>query len=197
MKKTLFILTFLVGAITFAASAQTAADRATIRNTIGVGPRLGYYKAQDADAGNYYGGLQARLKLGAIVGVEGSVEYRAGQEYGFSDYTVTTSFVPVTASLLIFAPLSESLAPYGVAGLGAYYTNYSYSEAAEALGFKDSSEFNLGYHLGFGLEIPLSRNVALNADYRYLFLNPGNNDESLMDADFNGNVITAGLMFYF
>jgi opacity protein-like surface antigen len=197
MKKRLMILTFFIGAATFAASAQTAADRAAIQNTLGFGPRLGYYKAADADEGNFHGGIQARLRLGAVIGIEGAVEYRAGQEYGLADYTVKTSFVPVTGSLLIFAPLSESFAPYGVLGVGTYYTRYNYSDSAEALGFSDDSSFQMGYHLGFGAEFPLSSNVALNVDYRYLFLNPDRDDESLQDANFDGNVFTAGLMFYF
>jgi opacity protein-like surface antigen len=197
MKKTLTILTFFIGTITFAASAQTAADRAAIQNTIGFGPRLGYYKALDADEGNFHGGIQARMRFGAVAGIEGSIEYRAGQEYGFAGYSVKTSFIPVTASFLIFAPISESFAPYGIAGLGAYHTRYTFSEAASALGFEDDSSFNMGYHLGFGAEFPFSNNMALNVDYRYLFLNPDRNEESLEGANFNGNVFTAGLMFYF
>ncbi len=197
MKKTLIILTFFLGAITFAASAQTAFDRATIEDTFGFGPRLGYYKATDAEEGAFYGGLQARFRPGAIFGAEASIEYRGGQRYGVGDYTVETSFVPVTASLLLFAPITETFAPYGLAGLGAYYTMYTFSDEAANLGFEDDSEFNIGYHLGFGAEFPLSPNVALNADYRYLFLNPDEGDESLEGASFDGNVFTAGLMFYF
>lgn len=197
MKKSLIIVSFLLGATTFTASAQTAGDRAAIKDTFGFGPRLGFYKAQDADEGNFYGGLQARLRLGRVAGIEGSVEYRAGQEYGLAGYTVKTSFVPVTASFMLFVPLSEGFAPYGLAGLGAYYTRYNFSEAAAGLGFEDDSSFNLGYHLGFGAELPLSNNVALNADYRYLFLNPDENEESLEGASFSGNVFTAGLVFYF
>lgn len=197
MNKFLIIFTFFMGVTTFAATAQSAADRANIENTIGFGPRLGYYKAVDADDGNFYGGLQTRLRLGRVIGFEGSVEYRAGQQYGFSDFTVNTSFIPVTASFLLFVPVSEHFAPYGVAGLGAYYTRYNYSDAASALGFEDESHFNLGYHLGFGLEFPISQNVALNVDYRYLFLNPDQNQESFENANFNGNVLTAGMTFYF
>jgi opacity protein-like surface antigen len=197
MKKTTLFLTIFLGVFTFAASAQTAADRAAIKNTFGFGPRLGYYKATDADEGNFYGGIQARIRLGAVIGIEGSAEYRGGQEYGIAGYTVKTSFVPVTASMILFAPISESFAPYGLAGLGVYYTRYTYSDAARVLGFEDDSNFNVGYHLGFGAEFPFSNNVALNVDYRYLFLNPDTNQESLDGASFNGNVFTAGLTFYF
>lgn len=192
MKKFATLLTLLMGAITFSSLAQSAA----ISNSIGIGPRLGYYKADDADEGNFYGGIQARIRLGSVIGIEGSVEYRAGQEYGFAGYTAKTSFIPLTTSLLLFIPVSESFAPYGVAGVGAYYTRYDFSDDASILGFDDDSNFNLGYHLGFGAEFPFNSTIALNVDYRYLFLNPTENEESLEGADFNGNVFTAGLMFY-
>lgn len=197
MKKLLSLILFFTAFITFSAAAQSASERASIENTIGFGPRLGYYKAQDADEGNFYGGIQTRLRFGAVLGVEGAIEYRAGQEYGFEGYSVKTSSVPVTGSLMLFAPLSESISPYGLAGIGAYYTNYNYSDGAESLGFSDDSSFNLGYHLGFGVELPLNDNTAISIDYRYLFLNPDDNQESFDDASFSGNNLTASLMFYF
>lgn len=196
MKKTLILLTFVMGALTYSASAQTASDRAAIKNSFGIGPRLGFYKAQDAEEGNFYGGIQARARIGAVIGIEGAVDYRAGQEYGVGDYTVETSSIPVTGSLMLFAPISESFSPYGLAGIGAYYTMYDVSDDLDAV-FDDDSEFNMGYHLGFGAEFPFNENVALNVDYRYIFLNPDDNEESLEDASFNSNAFTAGLMFYF
>lgn len=197
MKKKLILLTLFMGGLTFAVSAQSAADRASIKNTFGIGPRVGYYNSADADEGSFYGGIQARLRLGAFVGIEGAVEYRSKQEYGIGNYTMDTSSIPVTASLLFFAPVSEQFAPYAVGGLGAYYTRYNFSDEAEGLGLEDDNDFHMGYHIGLGFEIPLSSNVALNADYRYLFMNPDRNEESLEDTDFSGNVISAGLMFYF
>ncbi|MFO7846085.1 MAG: porin family protein [Balneolaceae bacterium] len=197
MKKLVTLILLFTGFFTFSAAAQSASDRAAIDNTIGFGPRLGYYKAQDADKGNAHFGLQTRLRFGAVMGLEGSLEYRAGQEFGINDFTVKTSSIPVTTSLLAFAPVSESFSPYGIAGIGAYFTNFDYSDSAETLGFSDDSSFNLGYHLGFGVELPFNENTALNVDYRYLFLNPDDNEESLDGASFNGNSVTASIMFYF
>jgi opacity protein-like surface antigen len=197
MKKIIPIVLFMLGLLTFTASAQDASDRAAIKNSFGIGPRLGFYKAQDAEEGSFYGGLQARARLGAVVGLEGAVDYRAGQEYGFGDYTVKTSSIPVTASLMLFAPISKSFSPYGLAGIGAYYTRYDYSGSLAGLEAEDDSDFNLGYHLGFGAELPFNENVALNVDYRYIFLNPDSNEQSFEDANFNANAFTAGLMFYF
>lgn len=197
MKKFITLFTIFTGILTFSAAAQSASERAAIDNTIGFGPRFGYYKAQDARDGNYYGGIQARARLGSMLGIEGSLEYRAGNEYGISDFSLRTSQVPITASLMVFIPMDRNFTPYGLGGIGAYYTTYNYSEGAENLGFSDDSSFNLGYHLGFGAEIPLNTIFALSLDYRYLFLNPDENEESLEDANFNGNVFTAALMIYF
>ena len=189
IKRILVILTLILGTAVLTASAQ-------ISNTLGFGPQLGYYNAHDADQANLYYGIQARFRPGSIVGIEAAVEYRAGQEFGIGNSTVKTSFVPVTVSLLLFAPISQYFAPYGVLGVGAYFTRYSPSGVLEDLGFESDSDFNLGYHLGFGAEVPLSNNIAISLDYRFLFLNPNDNEESFEGANFNGNTISASLMFY-
>jgi len=197
MKKIISLLVFFMGAVTFSASAQYAADRANTENTFGFGPRMGYYTAGDATDGNFYGGLQMRAKFGAVIGIEGSVEYRAGQKFEFNDFTARTSFVPVTASLMLFAPLSRHVAPYGLAGAGAYYTIYTYSDGAGDLGFSDDNSFNLGYHLGVGTELWFADNAAISIDYRYLYLDTSDSQEAFEDVNFDGNVFTASLMFYF
>jgi hypothetical protein len=79
IQRILVLLTFILSTAVFTADAQYAADRAGISNTLGFGPRLGYYSAPDADQGNFYYGLQARFRPGAIVGIEAAVEYRPGQ----------------------------------------------------------------------------------------------------------------------
>lgn len=191
MKKSLLSsLIFLVAAIPISLHAQS---NTAIQNTLGFGPRLGYYKAADAEEGNFYGGVQARIRLGPVLGIEGAVDYRAGQTYEFAGQELQTKFVPVTGSLMLFAPVSEHLNPYGLAGIGAYYTIY---DAEGPLSDDNKNEFNFGFHLGFGLELPINSNAALNVDYRYLFLNPDENEQNFEDADFSGNVFTAGLMFY-
>jgi opacity protein-like surface antigen len=191
MKKLLLLplLAFIFAPMTV--EAQTSSN-ATIKNTLGIGPRLGYYKAKDADEGSFYIGAQTRARLGSVLGVEGSVEYRAAQEYTIGGQSFETKFVPVTASALLFLPVSENFAPYGVAGLGAYYTIYEFEGVIDDV----ENEFNFGYHLGFGLEVPINENTALNFDYRYLFLNPDANEVSTDNTTYNGNVFTAGLMFY-
>ena len=163
-----------------------------INSGLGIGPRLGYYKADGAEEGNIFGGVQLRGRLSQYFGLEAAVEYRGKSKYEIGEQSLETSFVPVTASALLFLPINDHFVPYGVAGLGAYYTIYD----SDGILDDTDSEFNIGYHLGFGLEIPFNENVALNADYRYIFLNPDRNEENLDDTEFSSNAFTVGLMFY-
>jgi opacity protein-like surface antigen len=164
-------------------------------SSFSIGPRLGYYKAQNADDGTFYYGLQARIRFNEVLGIEGSVSYRPGTESSFNvpgvgEQTYETKFVPVTGSLMLFLPI-DGISPYGIAGIGAYYTIY---DSEGPLADEWESQFDFGYHLGFGAELAFSDDVALSLDYRYLFLTPEGENEP-EDADFSGNVFTAGLMF--
>lgn len=203
MKKACFIIPLIIFTFpVFLMAQQTPppdppAGQSAIENTFGFGPRVGYYQADDADEGNFYGGIQFRGRFGQTLGLEAAVEYRAAQDFSFDDFEADTRMVPITGSLLLFVPFGPNFSPYGLAGLGAYYTLTDYSGDVEELGLEDFEEFNLGYHLGFGLEIPISSNVAFNADYRYLFLNPDDNEENLEGASFDGNTFTGSIMFYF
>lgn len=197
MKKIISLLVFFMGAITFSASAQDAADRATTENTFGFGPRLGFYTAGDADDGNFFGGLQMRAKFGAIVGLEGSIEYRARQQFALDDeVTANASSVPITASFMLFAPLSDYVAPYGLVGAGAYYTFYTYDDGLNDITFDDNNRFEWGYHLGVGTELWFTDKTALSLDYRYIYLDPDDGVDGFSNLSLNGNVFTASLMFY-
>lgn len=166
---------------------------AQINNGLGIGPHIGYFEAPDAEDGQIFGGIQLRGRLSPYFGIEAAVDYNSKQEYGISDVqTVEVSSVPVTASAMLYLPISDSFVPYGLAGLGAHYNIY------DSEGFEDDIDntFNLGYHLGFGLQIPFNQNVALNADYRYRYLNPDTNEDNLDETEFSGNAFRLGLTFY-
>ncbi|SMO53097.1 outer membrane protein [Gracilimonas mengyeensis] len=188
MKKLFTLLS--VGLLTAFAS-QAMAQEYLIENSSGIGPKIGYYKAPDAEDGTMFIGVQSRTK-GKYFGAEFSAEYRGEQGYTTTGGDVTVRQIPVTGSLMVFAPIAKNLSPYGLAGLGAYYTIYDYDD--DFLNPDDDTEVNLGYHLGFGADIALSESAALNVDYRYLFLN---GDDDITEKEFSGNVISAGLTFYF
>lgn len=190
MKKLTYLLTFfIVGALSLNIYAQSAPTS----NKAGIGPRFGYYKAPDAEDGTMFFGAQMRIRGNSIVGAEFAGEYRGTQSYSTTGGTVDVRQIPLTGSLMLFVPIAPNFQPYGLAGLGAYYTIYDYEGGFINPG--DDSEVNIGYHLGFGLDLPLAKNAALNIDYRYLFLD-GEND-NLSEKEYSGNVITGGLTFYF
>lgn len=167
----------------------------SFNNTLGIGPRLGYYQSPDADNGNFYFGGHMRMRFSRVFGFEAALEYRTASEYERADGgSVSVSQVPLTGSLLLFIPLTNDVVPYGFGGLGAYYTNYRCDGGL--FDCSDDSNFNLGYHLGVGLELPLNESVGLSGDYRYLFLNPEENESNLDDASFSGSVFSLGVTFY-
>lgn len=184
--KTLFTILLFTGLTT-----GVYAQLSWVENKSGIGPRFGYYKAPDAEEGTMFIGAQARFR-GKILGAELAAEYRGKQTYSITGGDVNVSQLPLTASLMAYLPIAPNFQPYGLAGLGAYYSFYDFESG---LGSGSESEVDLGYHLGFGLDLPLSKNAALNVDYRYLFLD--GSDDNIGDKEYSGNVLTGGLTFYF
>lgn len=188
MKKLVAILSVMAVSAFF---TQAVAQQYLIEDASGIGPKLGFYKAPDAEDGTMFIGLQSRTK-GKYFGGEFSLEYRGEQSYSTTGGDLTIRQIPVTGSLMLFLPLSENLSPYGLAGLGAYYTIYDYDGGFVNPG--DDAEVEVGYHLGFGTDLALSESAAFNVDYRYLYLD--GNDE-ITEKEFSGNVLSVGLTFYF
>jgi len=156
--------------------------------SIGIGPQVGYYKALDADEGNFTGGVALRLKLIPFLGVEASINYRQEK---YADDLLTVRSWPVMVTGLIY-PLPMI---YGAMGFGWYNTTFDYDQDRLPL-LKDDTAQKVGWHFGGGVELPVGTKVKLTADIRYVFLDydfkdiPGS-------ADLNSNfyVITAGLLF--
>jgi opacity protein-like surface antigen len=207
----LFIIAGFLSVFTCFAQDEAGA----IEGTFGLGPRVGYYKSTDASQGALFVGAQARMRFGAVLGFEGALDYRLGESFDVGN-TLTAgnsakvSYIPLTLSALLFVPLHAHFAPYGVAGVGWYYTIISYelnggsvSQLGPQLANTNKSVF--GYHFGLGFEIPFNKNIAANIDYRYLFLDSQvKHVRELMDGipnldtkNSNGSVITASIMLYF
>jgi hypothetical protein len=178
MKKILVVWFLIIGLLS--PLAVNAGD------FIGLGPRAGYYKAKDAEEGQWFGGAGLRLKMGSI-GFEGSIDYRA-EKYVNGNLTIRSW--PVMASVL-FYPLPIL---YGVAGAGWYNTTFDYDQDKLIFKYvKDKTDQEVGWHFGGGLELPLGRKSALAVDIRYVFLNydfsevPGSEE---LDSDFYAVTIT-------
>ena len=140
---------------------------ASARSFLGVGPRGGYYKSQDAEEGEWLFGGGVRLKLGTL-GFEGSIDYRSEQ---YASGALTVRSWPVMASVLLY-PLPIV---YGVAGMGWYNTTMDYDQSKFGplnglLVPEDKTDQEVGWHFGGGVELPLGRTTTLAADIRYVFI---------------------------
>ena len=178
-KRTLLI----VGLITLVAAQVNA-------QSIGLGPQVGYYKARDADEGNFMGGAACRLKLTPVLGVEASINYR---QETYADDALTVRSWPVMVTGLIY-PLPMV---YGAIGAGWYNTTFDYNQDKFPLwAVKDETKQEFGWHFGGGLEVPIGPNFKLAADVRYVFLDydfekiPGSDD-----LNSNFTVVTVGFLF--
>lgn len=157
---------------------------------ISFGPHVGIQKAQDADESNYLFGGTVRAKFAAL-GAEAGISYR---QEDYQNGAVTVKSWPVTASGLIY-PVPVI---YGVVGGGWYNTTFDFNDVYNTMGFEDRSEQEFGWHLGAGLELPISMRTKLYGDVRWVFLDYElENLPSAVVEDVNADFysINAGLLF--
>lgn len=172
------LLTCVLIAAAGAAHAQPA--------RIGLGGRYAYVRNIDSEYDVNMGGVLARVHA-TTFGVEAAVDYR-NEDLG-AGFDLKTW--PVTASLLIY-PLPQL---YGLAGLGWYNSTL---DAPEGIVLEDHTDTRLGYHVGAGVELPISRNVNFIGDLRYLFVDRDFRDlpEEIGDVEANYFSINIGGVVY-
>lgn len=176
-KKTL-LLTGLITLMVVQTNAQS----------IHLGPQLGYYRAQDADKGNFMGGAALRATLVPVLGVEASINYRQEK---YADGALTVRSWPVMVTGLIY-PLPFV---YGAMGAGWYNTTFDYNQD-KLPGIHNDTSQEFGWHFGAGVELPVGLFFKLTGDVRYVFLDydfkeiPGSGDLKS-----NFYVVTVGLLF--
>ncbi|MBV8881984.1 MAG: porin family protein [Planctomycetaceae bacterium] len=154
-----------------------------------LGASGGYLRARHADRGTWFGGVQARLRLG-IFAAEASVQFHQNR-YENNDVIVTQYPVQLTAFLYFLS--TGPIRPYILGGVGWYYTQIDYRGAFASV--PDDRQHIFGEHLGAGAELFLSPHVSLDGDVRYIFLNPST--DQVIGRDFNYWQITAGINFLF
>lgn len=154
-----------------------------------IGPVGGYLVVKDADHGTWFGGVQARLRFGMFA-VEGSITAHQN-EYEDGDVIVTQYPVQVTAFLYIIP--AGPVRPYILGGVGWYYTRVDYKGVFSSL--DDHTEHIFGEHLGAGVELLLGPRVSIDADLRYIFLNP--DTDQVISRDFNYWQVTLGVNVFF
>lgn len=146
-----------------------------------IGAHVGWFEYKDAEDGDVFYGLQARIYLLKFLGLEGSIDF---QKQDFLDDDADLTIVPVQLTALLF-PLPESpLRPYLLAGAGWYFFDVEYKGSLSSLSDEDDDMF--GFHFGGGLEILLGKILLLYADVRYTFLDePGIDNSDLEDEEFD------------
>jgi hypothetical protein len=164
-----------------------AAERET---EFSIGPAVGYLNARGADRGTWFAGAQARFHFLKYLAAEGSITFHENRYEG-GDARVTQ--YPVQVSGMLYPIPEGQFRPYIVAGAGWYYTRITYTGSLASI--SNQTEHVFGGHAGAGLELRLSPTTSLDADLRYVFLNPSNSQ--IKSGDFNYWQVTFGVNFFF
>ena len=146
----------------------------------GVGGRMAWVKADseaDADAVRFTGG-QVRL-LGGRWGLELSMDRRSES---FEDLNEKVTETPVQLSLLMRMG-GGKVSPFLLGGKGWYKRKVELIEGDDEADVETSES---GWHAGGGLEIRAGRRFGIHGDYRYTFLDFGDDDEDDDDEDDGG-----------
>jgi len=158
-----------------------------------LGLRAGYLRAKDADEGTWHGGVQARLFLIEHLAVEGSIEFHQSD---FEDGDVVTTTYPVQLTGLVVPFPDWKLRPYGLAGVGWYYTHVKFSGTLSLL--EDETVYVVGVHAGGGADYRLGPTASLSADVRYIWLDDTEFDNiDVKGSDISYWQLTASLNFRF
>jgi len=178
-----------LGALLAAASPVSAQG-------FGIGARVAWVTSDsdlDVDSVRFVG-AQMRM-LSQRVGLEVSID-RHSESFDLLNQKVTET--PIQASILLRLG-SGSISPFLLGGPGWY------RRSVEAIDNTDisASETEFGWHAGGGLEIRAGRHLGIHGDYRYTFLDFGDDGEE--DEGFirgllpghRGSMWTLGATVYF
>lgn len=143
-----------------------------------IGAHVGWFEAKDAEDGEVFYGLQARVYLLRWLGIEGSIDF---QKQDFIDDDAELTTVPVQLTALLFPFPHLPFRPYALAGAGWYFTDVEYKGALSNL--EDEEESAFGFHVGGGAEILLGKLLMLYADLRYTFIDEPGVDNGQLDEE--------------
>ncbi len=125
------------------------------------------------------------------------------------------SVIPIQLSIQARFPISWRFLPYLLGGGGYYLNRFNLDreiiDAWDALGFdiEEKVENAIGYHFGAGIDLFITKNIALNADIRYFIAKikgswtltdqiiGTENSGSLENLNLNSLIFGGGLKFYF
>jgi opacity protein-like surface antigen len=125
------------------------------------------------------------------------------------------SVMPIQLSVQARFPISWRFLPYLVGGGGYYMNKFNLDEQItdtwDALGFdlEEKVENAIGYHVGGGIDLFITKNIAINADIRYCIAKikgswtltdqiiGTSTSGDLEDLNLNSLIFGGGLKFYF
>jgi opacity protein-like surface antigen len=178
-----------------AALLSTAAPAAA--QGFGIGARLAWVRSDvdlDVDSVRFVGG-QIRLG-GGRTGFELSLDRHSETFEALNEKVVE---MPIQASLLVRLT-TGTVSPYLLGGPGWYRRSVEPADGPDDLRV---STTDFGWHAGGGLEIKFGRHVGLHGDYRYTFLDFGDDEEEdegfvgRLLPGYKGSMWTLGMTVYF
>jgi opacity protein-like surface antigen len=167
--------------------------------SFGIGGRFAFVRRDvdvDQDSQRFTGGhIRARLSP------------RTAFELSLDVHTETNELetarvreYPIQASLLLF-PVRSTFSPYVLGGAGWYSQKFETLAGDETIASETVRDF--GWHAGFGAELRLGAHAGIHADYRYTFLDFGDDDDEDEGVvgrflpGYKGSMWTTGLTIYF
>jgi opacity protein-like surface antigen len=167
-------------AIAFLSAAGILVAAPVAAQGFGVGARMAWIRTDvdaEADSVRFTGG-QIRLGLSGRLGAELSLD-RHSESSELLNQKVTET--PIQASLLMRLA-GGNFSPYLLGGPGWYNRKVEVIEGSDP----EVSTREFGWHAGGGIEIRLGKHFGIHGDYRYTFLDFGDDDD---DDDDDGSLI--------
>jgi opacity protein-like surface antigen len=175
----------LVCAALFITLLASSAPAAAQGQSFGIGGRISFVRAdvddEETESQRFFGG-QIRAKMSPRSAFELSLDLRTD-----TDLTETARVrqMPIQASLLLY-PVRSVFSPYVLGGGGWYSTRVELLAGDETLTSETTREF--GWHAGIGAELRMGPHAGLHGDYRFTFLDFGDDDDE--DEDEDGGLLT-------
>ena len=182
-----------LGAAFAAVLALTLFPGDVFAQSVSVGPRFSFVRpdaALDSPSDRYTGGA-LRLKLSPRTSIELAMDWRSKTS---EDATIRISDYPFQGSLMVY-PLRSAISPYVLGGVGWYSQRMQTLAGSEVLA--QQTVRRRGYHGGFGGELKLGSRLSVFADYRYTFINFGDEDTDVEGAGAFGIPGAGSLMEHF
>ena len=174
---------------------------ATAAAQFGIGGRMTWVRRDvklDEDSTRFTGG-QIRARVSPRTAVELSLDIHSETN---ELETLRVREYPIQASLLLYFSRG-GFSPYVLGGAGWYAQKFETLAGDETIAEETVRDF--GWHAGIGAELKLGKHAGLHGDYRYTFLDFGDDDDEEIGGGILGSVLpgykgsmwTVGVTVYF